>query len=182
MDIDWESSQHTSMSFCVSHYSKIERFLTCALCKRRLARNHTHQLANTETDELNQLLGQQGIPVLLSAGTFVCKLCRYFTQLQLKYKDVENMNTNHKSFFKNYRKRYNFFRLQGLYFFILISLFIILYIYLEFYIITILKFWKMKTKIRLRIISRKTKTKIKGRKPSAVLKPRLQRLNLQMVR
>ncbi|XP_061938308.1 uncharacterized protein LOC107995791 isoform X1 [Apis cerana] len=105
VDIDWESSQHTSMSFCVSHYSKIERFLTCALCKRRLARNHTHQLANAETDELNQLLGQQGIPVLLSAGTFVCKLCRYFTQLQLKYKDVENMNTNHKSFFKNYRKR-----------------------------------------------------------------------------
>ncbi|CAK9798932.1 hypothetical protein ANTQUA_LOCUS1789 [Anthophora quadrimaculata] len=105
VDIDWESSQHTSMSFCVSHYSKIERFLTCALCKRRLARNHTHQLANAETDELNQLLGQQGIPVILVAGTFVCKLCRYFTQLQLKYKDVENMNTNHRSFFKSYRKR-----------------------------------------------------------------------------
>ncbi|KAG7207169.1 hypothetical protein KM043_008858 [Ampulex compressa] len=105
VDIDWESSQHTSMSFCVGHYSKIERFLTCALCKRRLARNHTHQLANAETDELNHLLGQQRIPVLLAAGTFVCKLCRYFTQLQLKYKDVENMNTNHRSFFKSYRKR-----------------------------------------------------------------------------
>ncbi|XP_034175356.2 enhanced adult sensory threshold isoform X1 [Osmia lignaria lignaria] len=105
VDIDWESSQHTSMSFCVGHYSKIERFLTCALCKRRLARNHTHQLANAETDELNQLLGQQNIPVVLAAGTFVCKLCRYFTQLQLKYKDVENMNTNHRSFFKSYRKR-----------------------------------------------------------------------------
>ncbi|XP_043529234.1 uncharacterized protein LOC122538844 isoform X3 [Frieseomelitta varia] len=105
VDIDWESSQHTSMSFCVSHYSKIERFLACALCKRRLARNHTHQLSNVETDELNQLLGQQGIPVILAASTFVCKLCRYFTQLQLKYKDVDNMNTNHKSFFKSYRKR-----------------------------------------------------------------------------
>ncbi|XP_053983637.1 uncharacterized protein LOC128878965 isoform X1 [Hylaeus volcanicus] len=105
VDIDWESSQHTSMSFCVSHYSKIERFLTCALCKRRLARNYTHQLANAETDDLNHLLGQQGIPVALAAGTFVCKLCRYFTQLQLKYKDVENMNTSHRSFFKNYRKR-----------------------------------------------------------------------------
>ncbi|XP_078047242.1 enhanced adult sensory threshold isoform X2 [Augochlora pura] len=105
VDIDWESSQHTSMSFCVGHYSKIERFLTCALCKRRLARNYTHQLANAETDELNQRLGQQGVPVVLAAGTFVCKLCRYFTQLQLKYKDVENMNMSHRSFFKNYRKR-----------------------------------------------------------------------------
>ncbi|XP_046749670.1 uncharacterized protein LOC124413252 [Diprion similis] len=105
VDIDWESSQHTSMSFCVNHYSKIERFLTCALCKRRLARNHTHQLVAAETDELNERLRHQGIPVPLSAGTFVCKLCRYFTQLQLKYKDIENMNANHKSFFKSYRKR-----------------------------------------------------------------------------
>nr|XP_033342483.1 microtubule-associated protein futsch isoform X1 [Megalopta genalis] len=105
VDIDWESSQHTSMSFCVGHYSKIERFLTCALCKRRLARNYTHQLANAETEELNQRLGQQGVPVVLAAGTFVCKLCRYFTQLQLKYKDIENMNMSHRSFFKNYRKR-----------------------------------------------------------------------------
>ncbi|XP_014476034.1 PREDICTED: uncharacterized protein LOC106745188 isoform X2 [Dinoponera quadriceps] len=105
VDIDWESSQHTSMSFCVNHYGKIERFLTCALCKRRLVRNHTHQLASAEIDELNQLVGQQGIPVILAAGTFVCKLCRYFTQLQLKYKDVDNMNPNCRSFFKSYRKR-----------------------------------------------------------------------------
>ncbi|XP_032679886.1 uncharacterized protein LOC116848170 isoform X2 [Odontomachus brunneus] len=105
VDIDWESSQHTSMSFCVNHYGKIERFLTCALCKRRLVRNHTHQLANAEIDELNQLVAQQGIPVILAAGTFVCKLCRYFTQLHLKYKDVDNMNTNSRSFFKSYRKR-----------------------------------------------------------------------------
>lgn len=106
VDIDWESSQHTSMSFCVIHYGKIERFLTCALCNRRLARNHTHQLSNAETIELNQRLSQQAIPVSLAAGTFVCKLCRYFTQLQIKYKDPENMNMNHRSFFKSYRKRY----------------------------------------------------------------------------
>ncbi|KAF7394920.1 hypothetical protein HZH66_008094 [Vespula vulgaris] len=105
VDIDWESSQHTSMSFCVIHYGKIERFLICALCNRRLARNHTHQLSNAETIELNQRLSQQAIPVSLAAGTFVCKLCRYFTQLQIKYKDPENMNMNHRSFFKSYRKR-----------------------------------------------------------------------------
>ncbi|XP_072752235.1 uncharacterized protein East isoform X2 [Anoplolepis gracilipes] len=105
VDIDWESSQHTTLSFCVSHYEKIGRFLTCALCKRRLARTHTHQLTSAEIDELNQLIGQQGIPVLLTPGTFVCKLCRYFTQLQVKYKDLENMNLNHRNFCKSYRKR-----------------------------------------------------------------------------
>ncbi|XP_012525225.1 uncharacterized protein LOC105830450 isoform X2 [Monomorium pharaonis] len=105
VDIDWDSSQHTTMSFCVNHYEKIGRFLTCALCKRRLVRQHTHQLTNAEINELNHLLNQQGIPVLLAVGTFVCKLCRYFAQLQLKYKEIENMNMNHRSFCKSYRKR-----------------------------------------------------------------------------
>ncbi|KAK0094247.1 hypothetical protein PV326_011436 [Microctonus aethiopoides] len=105
IDINWEPSQHTSMSFCVDHYAMIERFLTCSLCTRRLARNATHQLGPTETEELNRLLEQQGIPIPLESGTFVCKLCRYFTQIQLKYKDIENMNTNHRSFSKSYRKR-----------------------------------------------------------------------------
>lgn len=93
------------MSFCVKHFEKIAPLLTCALCKRRLARNHTYPLADTETEELNQKLGQQGIPILLVANTSVCKLCRYYTQLQRKYKDVDNMGTNHRSFCKGYRKR-----------------------------------------------------------------------------
>lgn len=105
VEIDWESCQHTTMSFCVNHYQKIGRFLMCAMCKRRLARTHTHQLTSAEIDELNQLVGQQGIPVSLTAGMFVCKLCRYFTQLQLKYKDLENMNMNHRNFCKSFRKR-----------------------------------------------------------------------------
>ena len=105
VDIDWDSSQNTTMSFCVNHYEKIGHFLTCALCKRRLARQHTHQLSIAEIDELNHKLSQQGIPVLLAAGTFVCKLCRYFAQLQLKYREVENMNMNHRAFCKSYRKR-----------------------------------------------------------------------------
>ncbi|KAL0114428.1 hypothetical protein PUN28_011584 [Cardiocondyla obscurior] len=105
VDIDWDSSQHTTMSFCVNHYEKVGRFLMCALCKRRLTRQHTHPVISAEIDDLNHLLGVQGIPVLLAVGTFVCKLCRYFTQLQLKYKELENMSTGHRSFFKSYRKR-----------------------------------------------------------------------------
>ncbi|XP_018351046.1 PREDICTED: titin [Trachymyrmex septentrionalis] len=105
VDIDWDSSQNTTMSFCVNHYEKIVHFLTCALCKRRLVRQTTHPLNIAEIDELNHKLNQQGILVLLAAGTFVCKLCRYFAQLQLKYREVENMSSTHKTFCKNYRKR-----------------------------------------------------------------------------
>ncbi|XP_034951154.1 uncharacterized protein east isoform X2 [Chelonus insularis] len=116
IDINWEPSQHTSMSFCVDHYAIIERFLTCSLCTRRLARNATHQLPAAETEQLNHLLEQQGIPIPLEGGTFVCKLCRYFTQIQLRYRNIENMNTNHKVFTKSYRKRilhYNDIEVSG---------------------------------------------------------------------
>ncbi|XP_029176439.1 uncharacterized protein LOC114944613 isoform X2 [Nylanderia fulva] len=105
VDIDWDSSQHTQMPLCVSHYEKVECYLMCALCKRRLIRTHTHTLTKAEIDEFNQLASPQGIPVLLQGCTYVCKLCRYFVQLQLKYRDLENMNTNHKIFSKSYRKR-----------------------------------------------------------------------------
>lgn len=105
VDIDWDSSQHTQMPFCASHYEKVECYLMCALCKRRLIRTHTHPLTKVEIDEYNQLAGPQGMPVLLTGCTYVCKLCRYFVQLQLKYRDIESMNTNHMNFSKSYRKR-----------------------------------------------------------------------------
>lgn len=108
VDIDWESTQHSTLGFCINHYERIGRFLMCALCKRRLAKAQTYVVPNSllaEINELNQLLSYQGIPVTMVTGTFVCKLCRYFMMQHLKYKDTEKMNVNHKSFCKRYRKR-----------------------------------------------------------------------------
>lgn len=93
------------MSFCESHYAKVETFLTCALCKRRLAKNHTYQIGNWENDELNSYLKEHKVPCALTAGTYLCKLCRYFTQLLYKYVSLDRMSVNHKSFFKSYRTR-----------------------------------------------------------------------------
>lgn len=103
--IDWESSQHSSMSFCVDHYAKIETFLTCALCKRRLARNHTYQIGNWDRDRINRDMKCYKIPVAVTVGTYLCKLCRYFTQLLDKYGGPESMNVNHRSFYESYRNR-----------------------------------------------------------------------------
>ncbi|XP_057328816.1 uncharacterized protein LOC130669771 isoform X2 [Microplitis mediator] len=105
IDVNPEPSQHTSMYFCVDHYAIIEQFLICSLCTRRLTRNQTHHLSASETNELNRLLEQQRIPVSVTAGTFLCKLCRYFMTTQFKYKDIENMSANNKTFTKGYRKR-----------------------------------------------------------------------------
>lgn len=106
MDVNWESTTLTSLSFCVAHYRQIQRFLNCALCKRRLVRNSTFQLVAAEINELNESLQFLGIPVTLDSQKYVCKLCRYFTQLQLKFKDLSIMTENYKSFFKSYRIRF----------------------------------------------------------------------------
>ncbi|XP_011505221.1 PREDICTED: uncharacterized protein LOC105368027 isoform X2 [Ceratosolen solmsi marchali] len=107
VDINWESTQHNLMTFCGTHYTKIERFLTCTLCKRRLTRNYTYPLGltATSTEELNKRLRQQGIPAAMVVNTFVCRLCRYFTKLYLKNNDFENMSDNNKDFHKKYRKK-----------------------------------------------------------------------------
>jgi hypothetical protein len=107
VDINWESTQHNLMTFCGTHYTKIERFLTCTLCKRRLTRNYTYPLGLTaaSTEELNKRLRQQGIPAAMVANTFVCRLCRYFTKLYLKNNDFESMSDNNKDFHKKYRKK-----------------------------------------------------------------------------
>ncbi|XP_033207551.1 uncharacterized protein LOC117167064 [Belonocnema kinseyi] len=103
--INWESNQLTSMSFCVPHYSKVVKFLTCALCKRRLQKNQSFSLSFNETNELNQNFKPQGMEIPTIAGTFICKLCRCFTSLQIKYKTVENMHKTNKEFYKKYRAK-----------------------------------------------------------------------------
>ena len=107
--INWESNQLTSMSFCVPHYSKVVKFLTCALCKRRLQKNQSFGLSNGETIQLNQSFKSQGIEIPTIPGTFICKLCRCFTSLLLKYKSVENMHKTNKEFYKKYRAKYVFY-------------------------------------------------------------------------
>ncbi|CAD6228118.1 GSCOCG00006361001-RA-CDS [Cotesia congregata] len=105
IDVTVEPNQHSSMYFCVDHYALIEKFLICALCTRRLTRNQAYVVTPSETNELNRLLEQQRVPVLVTSGTFLCKLCRYFVNMHFKFKDVESMKANNKAYCKSYRKR-----------------------------------------------------------------------------
>lgn len=77
--------------------------MICAMCKRRLARNHIHYLG-PECNELNIALNAEGIPVKLVDKPVVCKLCRDFATLILKETSERPENTN--NFFKEYKKRY----------------------------------------------------------------------------
>lgn len=82
----------------------MDYFTVCGICKKRLTRNHMYALG-PEADELNTVLSEDGIPVRLSDKLFLCKLCRYYSSLRLKYRDPSQMTANHKLFFQGYRKK-----------------------------------------------------------------------------
>ncbi|XP_026479748.1 uncharacterized protein LOC113386165 [Ctenocephalides felis] len=104
------TSQHGNIHLCTLHYDAVSHLLVCALCKRRLARNHAHYLAAAESSRASDLLRAQGIPHLgLDAGqggsSAVCKLCRYYVGLLFKA-DAEGGRTSKAAFIKSYRRRY----------------------------------------------------------------------------
>lgn len=82
----------------------MDYFTVCGICKKRLTRNHMYALG-PETEDLNQSLSDDGIPVRLSDKLFLCKLCRYYGSLRLKYRDPSSMSSTHRLFLNSYRKK-----------------------------------------------------------------------------
>ncbi|KDR22380.1 hypothetical protein L798_02471 [Zootermopsis nevadensis] len=103
IDMD-KMPQHLPFPLCLTHYTWIDYFMVCGICKRRLTRNHMYPLG-PEVHELNTALESDGIPAHLSDKLFVCKLCRYFSSVRLKYKDPSQLAGNQKLFYQGYRKR-----------------------------------------------------------------------------
>lgn len=93
-----------SIPVCAEHYAAVEHLMVCAICKRRLARNHIHYLGS-ECEMLNTALQKEGIPVTLNDKPVVCKLCRYFASLLLKPPPLESQS-NTAEFFRQYKKRF----------------------------------------------------------------------------
>lgn len=85
-------------------FFQVDYFTVCGICKKRLTRNHMYALGS-EANELNIALRKDGIPVKLSDKLFLCKLCRYYSSLRLKYKDSSVLNASHKLFLRSYRKK-----------------------------------------------------------------------------
>ncbi|KAK5643704.1 hypothetical protein RI129_007549 [Pyrocoelia pectoralis] len=102
INIDLENPGLHSIPICSEHYLAVEHLMVCAMCKRKLARNHVHYLG-PELTELCAALNEEGIPVKLIDRPVVCKLCRYFASLVMKPSEERSENTI--EFFKEYKKR-----------------------------------------------------------------------------
>lgn len=76
--------------------------MVCAMCKRRLAKNHILYLG-AESADLNKALDNEGLPLTLINKAVVCKLCKYFATIILTNCDERDENT--MNFFNGYKKR-----------------------------------------------------------------------------
>lgn len=103
LNIDLDNPSLHSIPVCSDHYTAVEHLMVCALCKRRLTRNHIHYLAS-ECETLNAALQKEGIPVTLADKPLVCKLCRYFSSLLLKPPPLDSQS-NTAEFFRQYKQR-----------------------------------------------------------------------------
>ncbi|XP_057650990.1 uncharacterized protein LOC130890741 isoform X1 [Diorhabda carinulata] len=102
INLDLDNPGLHSIPICEEHYAALEHLMICAMCKRRLARNHIHYLG-PETTELNNALASNGIPLKLSDKPVVCKLCKCFASIILK-DPTDRLETSVK-FFVEYKKR-----------------------------------------------------------------------------
>ncbi|RZC37265.1 uncharacterized protein BDFB_004147 [Asbolus verrucosus] len=102
INIDLDNPGLHSIPICDEHYSALEYLMVCAMCKRRLAKNHVHYLG-PETDGLNSALTREGIPLTLTDKPVVCKLCKYFAAIILK--SLDDRPENSSTFFLEYKKR-----------------------------------------------------------------------------
>ncbi|XP_058455358.1 titin homolog isoform X1 [Malaya genurostris] len=103
-EINLEQANVTSnlIPICDSHYELISHLMICAMCKRRLPKNHIYYIVN-EIPQLERLIQEQGIAMKLGNSTLVvCKLCRYYANLLLKPPDAKSQKAQ---FIKNYNRR-----------------------------------------------------------------------------
>ncbi|XP_021706273.1 uncharacterized protein LOC5577382 isoform X2 [Aedes aegypti] len=104
LEINLEPTNSVSnlIPICDGHYELISHLMICAMCKRRLPKNHIYYIVN-EIPQLERLIQEQGIAMKLGNSTLVvCKLCRYYANLLLKPPDAKSQKAQ---FIKNYNRR-----------------------------------------------------------------------------
>ncbi|KAL3265948.1 hypothetical protein HHI36_010136 [Cryptolaemus montrouzieri] len=102
INIDLDNPGLHSIPICDDHYIALEHLMVCAMCKRRLARNHIHYIG-PEVEDLNNALQEEEIPLKLADKPVVCKLCKCFATVILK--NADDRPENYLHFFVEYKKR-----------------------------------------------------------------------------
>ncbi|CRK97649.1 CLUMA_CG011034, isoform A [Clunio marinus] len=101
VDMDLQPT-NANVSICEEHFSALSHIMVCAMCKRKLPRNHIFYI-NQDITRLEHLIAEQGMRIKLANSTLVvCKLCSYFNNLLFKPPEPK---TQKADFVKNYTKK-----------------------------------------------------------------------------
>ncbi|XP_070493109.1 serine-rich adhesin for platelets isoform X3 [Chironomus tepperi] len=93
---------NTNVSICEEHFAALSHIMVCAMCKRKLPRNHIFYI-NQDIARLEHIIAEQGLHVKLSNSTLVvCKLCSYYNNLLFKPPEPK---TQKADFVRNYTKK-----------------------------------------------------------------------------
>lgn len=87
------------------HYSQVDYYTLCGICKKRLNRNHMYSI-RSELNDLNEILREDSIPIKLLDNMLLCKLCHYYMSLRLKYGEASKMSQSNRQYYKNFRKKW----------------------------------------------------------------------------
>ncbi len=112
--LNWDrvtkGSAKATFPLCHKHNALIESYSICSLCRRKLSVVSVSALAVTKPDELaalNKAIREDHIPSELNEQSFVCKHCKIFCNIKQQALDPDYLRNhkNHKSWFKDYRKK-----------------------------------------------------------------------------
>lgn len=121
VDMDLQPT-NANVSICEEHFSALSHIMVCAMCKRKLPRNHIFYINQVtvvtksifdilklkiffpkDILRLELLIAEQGMHIKLANSTLVvCKLCSYFNNLLFKPPEPK---TQKADFVKNYTKK-----------------------------------------------------------------------------
>nr|CAH7745517.1 unnamed protein product [Callosobruchus chinensis] len=107
MNIDLDNPGLHSIPICTEHHARLEHLMVCAMCKRRLARNHAHRVPTSESRTLAEALEKAEVPIQLSERPVICKLCKCFGNMavkRLQEGDIDD-DAGEEEFFVGYKRR-----------------------------------------------------------------------------
>lgn len=82
---------------------QLDMCTSCGICKKRLNRNDMFSI-QSELNDLNDILNQDGIPAKLVDNMLLCKYCHHCMSLRLKYGDPSLMSASNRDYYKSFRK------------------------------------------------------------------------------
>ncbi|XP_065347528.1 inner centromere protein B isoform X1 [Cloeon dipterum] len=95
----------SGLFLCHQHHQETAKIGACVLCGRRAASSQLYCLEPQATDQFNEVLRQDLIPIVVQPEADLCKKCRYYSSLRLRYSDYTKVSVSNRAFLRQHREK-----------------------------------------------------------------------------